>query len=345
MTRWVLLLLLVACAAPAPLPVATTSGAIAIANLDQLLSQPGDELDRVDLLLTRARFLGDTDALERAVRASETAPLDKAALLRRARARAAVHRFADALVDLTAAERAGARVTTERAMIAIALGRPADALPALHAELRRAPGYAAYSALASAYAALGAFPAADALYAAALTSLHTTSHTTSPLPYAWVSFARGLMWSELAHASAAGERLYREALRYLPAFYVAQVHLAELEAARGDFSPALARLAPLASAGDPEALGLLGRLHLRSHDPRASAELATARARYASLLSRLPLAFADHAAELLLSVGDPRAAAPLARLNLANRPTRRAALLVVRAALPALAEPVSGAFY
>lgn len=322
-------LALVACAAREPVArPETTAGAIAIANLDHLIAQRGDDPAQVELLLVRARFLADATALDRAATLAEAAHTT-ATLVRRAQARGAVHRFADALADLAAAERAGADVGAARAAILIATGDPARALPLLAIR----PDYAHRAALAGAVAALGAFAAADALYAAADAALDTTS----PFPHAWLDFARGLLWSEQAGDPARGERYYRRAVAGLPAFAAAQLHLAELEAARGDRSAALARIAAL---DDPEALGLTGALHVQVGDPRGWLELTRARAIYEALLSRHPLAYADHAAELQLAPGGDRVRAwQLARLNLANRATRRAWRLAVTAAIAAARWP------
>lgn len=315
------LLLLAACGAAAP--PGTTDGAIALANLDQLIAQRGDAPGVEELLLARARFLGDDDALDRAVALAEARPcLTADDHLRRARARSAVHRFADALADLAALRTPAADEL--RASILVATGRAREALPALIARARR-PTYGALSALATARGALGDFAEADRLYAAALDQLDTTS----PFPYAWTELARGILWAEQAHDAGRGERHYRRALAYLPQLATARIHLAELEAARGEVAAAIARVAPVAAAGEPEALGLLAELHTGTR--RALARVA-ATARFEALLARHPLAFADHAAEFYLRHDAARALA-LARQNLAARPTQRACALVVRAVL------------
>jgi hypothetical protein len=85
---------------------------------------------------------------------------------------------------------------------------------------------------------------------------------------------------------------------------------------------------------EPEALALLGTLHVRAGDPvRGWREVSRARERYETLLSRHLLAFADHAAEFYLGAGaDAERAWNLARQNALNRPTKRAVALAVRAA-------------
>ncbi|MET0553938.1 MAG: hypothetical protein ABW221_12920 [Vicinamibacteria bacterium] len=310
--------------------LATTSGAIAVANLDGRIARDGD----VELLLERARLLGDHDALARAAAAAEEGPVTAESLLRRAHARAAVHRFADALGDAEAAERAGARADRTgavRTSVLVATGRADEVVPELECLAALRPGFATASGLAGAYAAAGRFAEADALYDGALAHLDTTS----PFPYAWTEFARGVMWAEHAGDTARGEAAYRRALGYLPALAGANVHLAEIEAARGDLAPAMARLARVADAtGEPEALALLGRLHVQTGDgDRGRAEIERARRRFESLLVRHPLAFADHAAEFYLGPGaDPARADALARMNAANRGTARAQALARRAA-------------
>jgi tetratricopeptide (TPR) repeat protein len=333
-------------AAPATTATATNASAntngstsIAIDNLDFQIAQPRDassEADLTDLLLMRARFLGDYEALDRAGALTESRSATAADLLRRARVRSAMHRFAEALQDLDAAERSGAsrdQSSGVRASILVATGHAQEAIPQLERELQRKPGYGSRSALAVAYAATGRYDEADRLYAAALADLDTTS----PFPYAWIYFARGLMWTEQAGDAVRGEAMYARALTYLPQFAQANVHLAEIEARRGDLAPAITRLERVVTATqepEPEALSLLGELHVRTGETdRGECEILLARQRYDALLARHPLAFADHAAEFYLGPGaDVRRAWDLALTNLANRQTDRAYLLAIKAA-------------
>jgi len=318
---------------PVDAPRVTTAGAIAIANLDHQIAQHRD--DGIELLLTRSRFLGDYDALDRASVLAEAHAQTAGELLQRARTRAAVHRFADALTDLAAADHAGASrddIAAPRASILVATGRGAEVVPQLEASVARHPGFASRSALAGGYAAVGRFADADRLYAAALADLDTTS----PFPYAWLYFARATMWAEQAGDPARAEPLYRQALAHLPQFAAANIHLAELEIARGDLAPAMARLdRVVVMTSEPEALALLGQWHLRTGDPYLGpCEIDLAQQRYESLLARHPLAFADHAAEFYLGPGgDAERAWVLAEQNLANRATDRAIALAARAAI------------
>jgi len=312
----------------------TTSSTIAIQNLDQQIAQLGDQSGVEELLLVRQRFLSDYEALDRASALTEGRSETSADLLRRARTRAAVHRFADALGDIASAEHKGA--TSEetrglRASILIATGHANDVIPELQADLVHLPGFASRSALASAYASTGRLVDADRLYAESLDDLDTTL----PFPYAWVYFARGLMWADQGGDAARGEVNYKQALTYLPEFVAANAHLAKLEAARGDTVSSMARLKRVvASSNDPEALALLGELVIKGGDTvHGPEEIALAQQRYESLLERYPLGFADHGADFYLGPGgDPERAWVLAQQNLANRETDRAYALAIRAA-------------
>jgi tetratricopeptide (TPR) repeat protein len=315
-------------------PYVTTAGAIAIENLDAQIVQASTGPGVEELLLARSQYLGDYDALDRASSLAEARFETAADLLRRARARAAVHRFADALGDVAAAERAGAgsnEAAGLRASIFIATGRAIEAIPQLEARMARSPGFASRSALAGAYAAIGRLEAADSLYVRALADLDTTL----PFPYAWIYFARGMMWTEQGRDSTRGAAMYERALVHLPELVAANVHLAEIEVGRGELRSAMRRLdRVVASSGEPEALALLGVLHVRTGDPeRGWHEISRARQRFESLLARHPLAFADHAAEFYLGAGaDLERAWVLAQQNLANRETPRAFALAIKAA-------------
>jgi len=66
---------------------------------------------------------------------------------------------------------------------------------------------------------------------------------------------------------------------------------------------------------------------------RGSSEIAEARTSYEALLTRDPLAFADHGTEFYLGAGaDSQRAWVLAQQNLGNRQTARAAALAIKAA-------------
>lgn len=321
-------------ASPSTPPYITTAGAIAIENLDQQIAQLSEGTRVEELLLVRFRFLGDFEALDRASSIAEGRVETAGDLLRRARVRSAVHRFADALRDVAAAERAGApanETVALRSSILIATGHASEVVSQLEAGVARHPGFASRSALAGAYAAIGRLEDADRLYVEALADLDTTL----PFPYAWIYFARGTMWTEQGGDSIRGAAMYAQALILVPEFAAASINLAGIEVGRGALRSAMARLdRVVASSQEPEALALLGVLHVRTGEPdRGWHEISLARQRFEALVARHPLAFADHAAEFYIGPGaDAERAWVLAQVNLENRETPRALALAIKAA-------------
>ncbi|WP_431256710.1 hypothetical protein ACQ86G_18650 [Roseateles chitinivorans] len=310
---------------------ATTQGVIAIANLDHLIHQHGTDPAAWELSLMRLQFLADYRVLDQAAALAAPSTVDAArgaaGRLRQARALTTLHRFAQAERVLDAAR----ATPVQRAALLVATGRAGQALPVLRDEAARRPDFASLSALARAEAGVGRLEAADRHYAQALTMLDTTW----PFPAAAVAFARGLMWTEQGGDPVRGAAFYEEALRLLPDYAAAGIHLAELELARGDDASAQSRLLRVVRASEePEALALLGELHLRQGETALGREeIVRAKRRYEALLARHPQAFADHAAEFYLGAGrDARRAWVLAQANLRERPTRRAYLLAIRAA-------------
>lgn len=142
------------------------------------------------------------------------------------------------------------------------------------------------------------------------------------------------MWAEVADEPLRALALYRDAVRILPDYVVATVHLAELEHELGQTDNAIERLASISAwAEDPEPLGLLAEL-LSDEDPdQADALTVEAVERYDRLLAAHRLAFADHGSEFFSGIGaDPDRALALALSNLANRNGERALLVALSAA-------------
>jgi tetratricopeptide (TPR) repeat protein len=158
----------------------------------------------------------------------------------------------------------------------------------------------------------------------------------SPFPVATLTFARGVMWAEQANDPRRAQPHYVEALRRLPEYVVANVHLAELIAASGQRDQAIERLRQIVDhTADPEPAGKLAELLLErdAHDPAAAALLERARSGYGRLLERHRAAFLDHASEFFRGPGrDPALSVALAQENLALRPTPRAFALAIEAA-------------
>ncbi len=291
-------------------------------------------------LLTRAQFLGTFPDFARALEIGKSAaaelPGQAQAHALYARALGAVHRFAEAEGELDAADKLGFDSAAQRVTIHIAEARELEAA-LLFAERRAvaAPSLTHLSLWANAEAALGNFEAADAHYLAALASYHDVA----PFPIAYVSFQRGVMWAEMADLPERALPCYAEAVRRLPQYVAANVHLAELEVARGARASAIERLRRIVDqTSDPEPYGQLGALLLAQHpdDARGLELLASARAGYDQLLLQHRSAFLDHAAEFFAGpAGDPTRALTLALENLELRRTPRAHALVVEAAVAA----------
>jgi tetratricopeptide (TPR) repeat protein len=336
-------------------PQRTTRGDIALRNLSNqiaglekraakgALSLPA-RTQLVDALLTRTQFVGTFGDFARVRELGEGAVRDfpgkPKALLLRARAASAVHRFDDALRDIDAAAQLGADVDVKRASVSLAQGRQLEAARDFARQrVARAATLESLGLLANAEAALGDFDAADEHYAAALAKLDDVS----PFLVAQLSFQRGVMWAEQANRPDRARPHYEEAVRRLPQYVVANVHLAELEAASGQRDAAIERLRHLidsrdALSIDPEPLGVLGAwLAARDgSDPNALELIRRARAGYESLLVDDRAAFLDHAAEFFSGPGgDPARGLALARENLAFRQTPRAHALAIEAAFRA----------
>jgi tetratricopeptide (TPR) repeat protein len=330
-------------------PQRTTRGDLALGNLNDRIATLEKRaargplgLDaRADLaesLLNRAQFSGTFDDFDRALELGQSAVRDfgrdPQAFLLRARSESAVHRFEDAARDLDAAAKLGADVEARLAAIHIAQGRDLQQVRAVaRNRVARAPTLENLALLANAEAALGDFDAADEHYAAALATLRDVS----PFPVAQLCFQRGVMWAELAARPERAVSHYVEAVRRLPSYVVANVHLAELEATLDRRDAAIERLRRVvAHSADPEAAGYLGELlgARDPNDPAAIELIGRARKGYEHLLARHRAAFLDHAAEFFGGPGDdPALAVRLATENLTLRQTPRAYALAIETAL------------
>jgi tetratricopeptide (TPR) repeat protein len=331
--------------------VRTTRGDLALRNLSDRINTLQKRAAKaplglpfreqlVDQLITRTQVLGTFEDFATVLEVGESAvrdyPRNAKAWLLRARSFGAVHRFDEAGKDLEVARGLGADVDAKLAALALARGQNLEG--ALDFARRRVSESASpdrLGLLANAEAALGEFDAADEHFAAALAGLKDVS----PFPVAMLSFARGVMWAEQANTPERARPHYLEALRRLPEYVVANVHLAEIEAEAGERDAAIERLRRIVDrTQDPEPRGYLGELLLErdAHDPAAAALIARARDDYRRLLGQARAAFLDHAAEFFGGPGgDPALSVALARENLALRPTPRAYALAIEAAVAA----------
>jgi tetratricopeptide (TPR) repeat protein len=319
-----------------------TDGEIAAINLEsvrrrawarfsQAAHQPGIAEAVVDAERLAAQFFGDLDALDRLeVLAAQFAQVDDSsrAELVHAEVASTLHRFDDARSHLACARRMGAPFEDiERHSLAIdqACGTQLDEVLAARREIvagsdrleDRVP-------LGAVLADLERFAEADAVYRRAFYSYDGIS----PFPPAWACFQLGMLWGELVPVPdrTLAALWYRRAIAYLPGYVKARVHLAEICAGNGQTGGAQALLMPVLASNDPEVRWRLADVLLAQEKfEEAQEQLDAARLGFDGLLRRHQLAFSDHAAEFYAGSGnDCRRALELARVNVANRPTRRA---------------------
>jgi tetratricopeptide (TPR) repeat protein len=332
--------------APAVWPVSSpprlTDGTIALLNLQAQidgLEAPGtcaEAATLIDLLILRGLIHGRISDYERASRLAERlvhdAVTDAAAYMARARTRAVFHRFGEALDDLDHADRISSQdfpAKQERAALLQALGRYDEALVTYEDAADRGGQFEQAGALAGLWADRGETDTAQRLY---LESLRTY-RGVSPFPLALLDFHLGTMWMRHDRLDQARTCL-EAAISRVPAFAAAQGHLAEVEAALGEREAAIARLYPLAaSSDDPDYAAQLARiLGKMGRNNEASGWCLLAANRYDELTAAHPEAFADHAAEFWLGVGnDTPKGLRFAEFNLRVRKTPRAYDLLARA--------------
>jgi tetratricopeptide (TPR) repeat protein len=293
--------------------------------------RPGIAEEILDHECLLVGFLGDFGALDRIDSlASIFAQADttfRAALLHAAVA-STVHRFEDARAHLArAAEMGGAPAVIERHTLAIdqACGMRLDRA----LETRRR--LAALSGSLEDLIPLGALLADLEHFEEAAETYQDGLYAyggTSPFPLAWVCFQLGELWGELVSepSPSVAALWYERAISYFPSYVRARVHLAETYMRQARSADAASILLPLLSSHDPEVPWRLAEALLAQGRPEeAELHLNAARRGFGELVRRHPLAFADHAAEFYAgSGGDCARALQLARLNVANRPTRRA---------------------
>jgi tetratricopeptide (TPR) repeat protein len=194
-----------------------------------------------------------------------------------------------------------------RQRMAAESGRLEDLVPlgALHADLRE-------------------FAGADRIYQRALKQYQDTS----PFAVAWVCFQLGVLWGEIVPEAqlARSAHWYQKALKYLPCYVKARIHLAEIHMRSQLAREAEALLIPAVLSGDPEVSWRLADVLVATgRVDEAKEQMHAARPGFEILLEKHLLAFADHGAEFYAGSGnDPQRAFELASINLANRPTLRA---------------------
>lgn len=317
----------------------TTSQHIAFANLDYTIDRQARILDAapadhralaawLDALLARVTFRSTFDDLDAAeLRTREALALEDGPgqRLERARVLQHLHRFDEALDMIEQGAppvRLAAEFARQRRAIAIARG---DAKRALESMSAAPTDYAGAVQRAAALAALGRREEAVVAYRRALDFWDGIT----PFAPAWIEFQISEVW---AGVDSIRTRAHLErALEFLPDYVKARVHLAECIAVDDGPDAAIVALAPMLTSPDPEAAARLAEF-TEASGKDSSALAARAAADWSRLLERHPLAFADHAVEFYLGAGnDPVAAEHWARMNLRNRPTDRARVLLAQA--------------
>ena len=326
-----------------PGPLTLTDGAIAVLNLQAQidgLEGPGtfaEAATLIDLLILRGLILGRISDYERAAASADclfgAAITDATAYVVRARTRAVFHRFIEALDDLDHADLIspqGAAAERERAAILQAMGHYHEALVTYEAATAdRGEQFERDAALAGFWAERAKTETAQQFYLDCLQSYRGVS----PFPLALLDFQLGLMWMGQDRLSEA-RTCFRTAVRRVPAFAAAQGHLAEVDAELGETEAAIGRLVPLAtSSDDPDYAAQLARiLGEIGRGEESIAWRRIAASRYDELTAAHPAAFADHAAEFWLGVGnDPPKGLRFAEFNLRVRKTPRAYDLLAQA--------------
>ncbi len=321
----------------------TTNASIAVRNIDTKIREVSKQLERdpknvvvmhtlLALHLIRSSRLGKISDLDVVVALGERAVRDshrqKQALLVRASAHSAVHRFADALLDLDKAESLGVstyKTELSRAAILIGLGRYDEGLAIIQARRsKQGDSFETLFAEGMALAHMGRYERADKLFEGALGKFRSVT----PFPVAQLEFERGAMWDRAGDAKRA-QKYYRAAVERLPQFAHAAGHLV-YKLPHGEAVTLVKQL--IESSDDPEYVGALGYL-MNKKDPGSGAEhVQTAKGLYATLMKKHALAFADHAGWFYVLIAhDYERAVEVAEMNLDNRATPEAFELMLAA--------------
>jgi len=180
------------------------------------------------------------------------------------------------------------------AEVAFQEGRYDKALRGYRASLRLEESVTGLARLSQYHASTGAPAEAAAL----LDRAERIYHGTSARPLAWLALQRGLLaldagrWDDaLVH--------YLHAQRLMPGWWLAEEHIAEVHALRGDLDDALARYRDLAQrTGHPEFMDAIARILLEQNQRAEAAQwISRARAIHDQRFATLPAAAAGHALE------------------------------------------------
>ncbi|MBK8256547.1 MAG: hypothetical protein IPK82_28240 [Polyangiaceae bacterium] len=334
--------------APPPKTVKrTTSGSIAVSNLngqiqtlEKGLTAPDPNSKRarflIDLWMIRAEMAGQLADLEKAAEAAERLPIgDKDPvdnLLTRASVRSAVHLFDASLGDLDEAEKRGApasKTRSTRVAVLAARGQVAEALTLAQTAAAESPRLESLGVYAVLLSELGRRDEAVKTFREAFDKYTDTS----PFPVAWLFFRQGQFWEREGQKDLA-IAYYEAAVERVPSYGHAAAHAARF------YPPDKAETflrGLVTSADDPELKSVLAQKLFDKGDRSGAEKLVREAAeRYDNLVARHPAAFSDHAAQFWLDAGgDASKALALARQNLTYRKTARSYELAILAAISA----------
>lgn len=323
----------------------TESPSISLGNVDaqirdaeaKLKKEPTDhgaKTKLVGLRLMRFGILGKSEDLSRSVEIAEAEASGEHptadALILRAKARAAVHRFQLALADLDAADKldpvgAPSKTGPRRVSILVATGHYEEAMPLLERATRTSSEMGAFADMAATYGAMGQYEQAESYFVQAEQRFRSVSSFSLVQLY----FDRASMWQEAGNLASA-TTLLKAAHTRLPQHVHVAVHLAQLLPP----SEAIAMLTPFVdTSDDPDVLAQLGVFENLVKEHAGDAHLAQAAQRYEALYAQFPEAYADHAGWFWATAGDdPPRALVAAKLNLSIRQTAAAYELLIAAA-------------
>ena len=311
----------------------TTSGAIYLGNLDARIDESRRIIAARDLAVHRVALAGDlyhryrvvgriADAEEALVlldTAIAAEPDAAQAYQLRGVVRSGFHRFDEALSDLDAAQRHGAKATdlaSTRREIELALGDYAALESEFDTSADITPSFYELAHRADLRVMQGDLAGASFLYRAA----QTQYRDVNPVPLAWLHLQQGIALLRFGKVAEARD-FFAAAHARLPQYYLATEHLAECEAALGHHDRARDIYRDvIAQTGNAEFVAALSGVE-RSAGQAAEADrlMREAEAGYETLLAKYPSAYAQHAAEFFIEIGKPERAYALAQENLALR--------------------------
>jgi tetratricopeptide (TPR) repeat protein len=322
-----------------------TSGRIAVANLSASIASLefrraegasfGNLVTLSNLLFLRGDLLGRIADHDRAELVADEAipmsPDNASALYIRARLAERFHRFGEANALLDAALEDGypkREIDVERAALLQATGAYREALTLRKRLAEDDPGIHTLGALATLLAEMDEWPAAEARYAAAIDA----DNGTSPIPCGQLLFEWGVSAMRRGDLDRA-EEVLAQLDTILPQHVPGRGHRAEVALARGQLDFAVALIKPLLGVSDdPEYRATYAEILAARGDRDATREAERAAAAYHVLLARRPEAYADHAADFFMGIGNrPRLAVELATANWKLRDTGRSRSLLNKA--------------